>query len=779
MKNIILLITILAGVSLAACSLPSPCEKDEYLDNTYNICIKMTERTCSYYGNRDCYDPEVNEQKNVQSWACELQDGTPACLIDTCQPNAVRSNDRHSCACMNDYYYDESSKSCLKLTGEHCSLDGSVNCYDQNVNEQTNVLTWNCVKPENSEPVCQVDSCYPNAKRSDDRRSCHCIENYYYDPNAQSCMKLTGEHCGQDGTVDCYDKSVISQKNVLSWTCNKPENSEPICQVDSCYPNATKSSDNQSCNCSYGYYEDSDSGQCTKLNGEHCGLEGTVNCYETGKDVNTVFSWACETENTQTPYCIIDTCNKNATRSSDKSSCTCNEGYYYESDSDACIKMEGHNCGPNGNYDCYVEMDQTAVVSWSCDQSEHQESFCKIDTCINNASRVQKGTSLICECNKGYYYDANSKTCLKMDGHTCGQDGNYDCYEKIDQTAVVSWNCELSEQSEPVCTIDTCITNASRIKHDNTTVCECNNGYYYEPDSDACIKMNGHTCGENGNYDCYVEMDQKAVVSWSCELTDQSESICKIDTCVSHASRVNHGTTTTCECDFGYYYDESTNSCLKLDGEHCGNDGSLNCYDSILPGVRSWKCEVDEIANEALCNVNSCTKNANITDDKLSCVCANNYYYDQQFDKCLTTTTSHCGSDGTINCGEYGKDTYCSNNECYQGDVPLLCQTDEVYQLIAAHAKDLLDNIYLAKENNDCQFFNNMREAYKSTDVQEWCEANPPCNATDILTYCKKYTDIIVDMALGILPTPAGYTTPDISDVTMLVNIQLGYYSCE
>ena len=167
---------------LSGCTLEPPCETDEYLDKDTKVCLKQTERNCGGQGSVDCLDNALYSQTNIKSWRCV----DAKCQVDECLPNAVFSEDRLSCECQSGFYYNQTKEACMELNAESCGLNGEINCYDDKINNQTNVKTWRCVNSE-----CQIDSCLQNSERSEDMQSCGCKEGYYYDSEQSLCLKLS------------------------------------------------------------------------------------------------------------------------------------------------------------------------------------------------------------------------------------------------------------------------------------------------------------------------------------------------------------------------------------------------------------------------------------------------------------------------------------------------------------------------------------------------------------------------------------------------------------
>ena len=304
----------------ASCTLQDPCREDEYLEDSTQTCRKQTDKNCGLLGNIDCNDPSAYDQTNVRSWSCEHN----TCLVNDCMANASPTDNKLACVCNALFYYDRKLNQCVKLSGEACGEHGEINCYEKNSSEL--VTSWGCDSEHHDAPTCMVNTCIPNAEADSSRQNCRCKENYYYDTEQKQCIKLSGEACGAQGEIDCYNK--YSTPTVTKWRCETTVENAPACLIESCVPNSELKQEEKTCECFPGYYFNDELHACMKRDAEHCGNDGRIDCYhQDGNMSDSVKYWECAKNDSNDYVCKVVECLPYAHLSESELTCECNDGF--------------------------------------------------------------------------------------------------------------------------------------------------------------------------------------------------------------------------------------------------------------------------------------------------------------------------------------------------------------------------------------------------------------------------------------------------------------------
>ncbi|KAL4472940.1 hypothetical protein ABPG72_007817, partial [Tetrahymena utriculariae] len=288
---------------------------------------------------------------------------------------------------------------------------------------------------------------------------------------------------------------------------------------------------------------------------------------------------------------LIDTSNKicicpqyaseSLIQNTNQKQCVCNSSYYrYQS---KCIQT----C-PN----TYIQ--GTNPPSCICDQ---------------NAQEIQNNSMYMCQCNNGYFLTYNNK---------CSQ------------------NCPATFKSDSTNKICYCDQNATQVigpLNSQAFICQCNNGYFMDIDSN-CLTSCPSTFLQN-----------------------QQNNTC---TCSSNA--IVDQAMKKCQCYLGYY--------MQYD-YICSN----TCYDTYIADKTNKVCICPPNSSEQSNNSKKycqCLNGYNLQPDKLSCSqsCPNTYQIISQACKC-DSNSNETIINGVIQC-QCNSGYYMINNYC--------CQQDQVFQ---------------------------------------------------------------------------------------------------
>ena len=183
------------------------CNTLFYYDKKQKQCVKLNGEACENNGMVNCYVKYKSDL--VSSWRCDTENKqeVPTCIVSDCILNAETGNSKKTCVCKDNYYFDETQKQCLNISGKACGKDGNIDCYGNN---DPLISSWKC---ENS--VCMVDSCKQNAHIMNNR--CLCDSGYYFNEEYKTCMMLNAEHCGHNGQTNCNMQEGYS--GLETWNC--------------------------------------------------------------------------------------------------------------------------------------------------------------------------------------------------------------------------------------------------------------------------------------------------------------------------------------------------------------------------------------------------------------------------------------------------------------------------------------------------------------------------------------------------------------------------------
>lgn len=245
-----------------------------------------------------------------------------------------------------------------------------------------------------------------------------------------------------------------------------------------------------------------------------------------------------------------------------------------------------------------------------------QEDACDL-TCGRGAKLNRNACR--CVCQKGYKYDQLWERCADIDecaenegkcqGTCYNSIGSFECRCGIGYILHSdSWQC-LPEPRFVPCKALACYDGA-RLKV-RKCECQCPSGLWYDFVEEKCKDYNECEIGEHGcdfcmnfhgGYSCYCtedyEMNEDNTTCREAPYKSAAELACDSKTCGGGAA-LNLGHC-ECLCNDGYYYDESTESCIDINEclyEYCGGV----CTNG--PGYYSCECPEDmELASNGNCD---------------------------------------------------------------------------------------------------------------------------------------------------------------------------------
>ncbi|EGR34727.1 zinc finger lsd1 subclass family protein, putative, partial [Ichthyophthirius multifiliis] len=562
------------------------------------------------------------------------------------------------CQCASGYSRDAKNPYlCVKC---HCSCVtcdgiGEENCLTCSFGRQFNPLTTKCDPLpgfyQKSSSACVLNKCNDNCKTCKDSdnacdscgrfmkltnlKQCECIEGYYFDKILNRCVECnqTCKRCNGPSAYNCQDcqsgNAFLNDNNQCQ--CKEKYYLHPYNFIDClpCYGNC------YSCLGSANY--------CTGCveNAKVFALNNKCYCnpgfFENGSDRNTLKCIACsknckECEGSQNncTKCVDDAFLNQ------QKQCICKPGFYQETATSIEVSQ---------NIICI----QCHIDCFECSGGENNKCLsCKDNAYLNSKKQ--------CECNNGFFYNYDTKSCQKCGANckTCNENGCLTCYQSasvVDNQCVCDSNhysilntgCSAKNCGQNVCvqcdsicgecsSKDICITCADKknmiLQADGTCICK---NFFYLDSKKQCVK-------------CHPSC-------FSCTGPNSNDCIsCKPE---SNTELVIDGQNTYCKCISGYYHDiqnieEYTCVNCSSDCKECNGNSSNSCT--------------------------QCGENATLVQKQ--CICDNGYYKDSSSSICL-----QC-SNNCLTCSSFAVCTSCVNNTLPL-DESKVCKCKEGYYSIS------------------------------------------------------------------------------------------------
>ncbi|KEP60688.1 UNVERIFIED_CONTAM: EGF family domain-containing protein [Hammondia hammondi] len=559
------------------CSCPDGYKRDKYLSDggvTLERCLKdVCYNKCD---NGNC----IEVDGETRTYRCQCNEGyspdksgetcvRDACSTSPCGPSSLghqctnEEGGAYSCICANGYY----------LNGDTCEMAINIRCFPGVLGTQLrpNEYTCNCTPPyvaQNFEAAGGV-----------------ILQKCVRDPCSDQCAHGT---CTQSSettwgyTCNCDPHYTLEVTEYGQYCRGDPCASSPCGNEDDGHQCTRTGESTYSCQCSEGFYFDG--GKCQRVSEDLCehGTLGTLttNQYTCNCDEGYVVQDFDVAENVTLQRCVADVCNKQCDHGEcrvDDSrdggyACTCSEGYSVAS------TEEGEFC---------------------------QEDPCTRDPCGTGAPHQctrEDETHYSCLCAEGYYYD----------GVTCEVPTNALCAPgELGELSQNTYSC--------VCPVGYSVEHEVRdsvvLEHCGVGVCrdKCENG--------SCTPKPSAP----GGYVC--KCDRGFIVKETAAGHVCEEDPCSLNPCGwpdrADSCENTGGSSYTCTCAAGYYYDGQT--CQEATDELCapgwlGEQTHVNAYSCTCPSgtvakdfegagqVTLQKCVEDTCLHDR-CSPGSCTQN--------------------------------------------------------------------------------------------------------------------------------------------------------------------------
>ncbi|KAL4488331.1 hypothetical protein ABPG72_019181 [Tetrahymena utriculariae] len=561
-------------------------------------------------------------------------------------------NNINQCVCDQDFYLDKMQNTCLSCQ-DHASSFCNNNCHSTCQTCSGN-LESQCTK------------CDESKNRKLDSGYCKCKDGFYQD-----------------------DQSNCVQCNQYCNTCNGPN--ENNCM--SCYDNNNRGINNNQCSCKDGYIENNPKTDSCKINChpscQNCNGNAENQCTQCDSSKNRVLTanstCICKDRFNQDSsgkcvqcniYCKTCkgpseneclSCQDNTNREFKNNQCLCKDGYTEDSPkTDSCKIL----CHPSCLSCSGSEENQCTQCDSSKNRVLYQSNSC---VCKDGFFQNQNGSCVLC--------DVKCKTCSgnsQNDCLTCNEDKNRikevnscNCKDGfIENNPITDFckqNCHYSCQTCNGMLQNQCLDcNKNNFRTLNSSVCECDAGYY-DAGTEVCnicditcqTCSNSNSCSscletnfreKNGTscecIDGYIEYNPKQKQCQKCHYSclkcngaDQNSCI----SCDSQNNRVLNGQ--SCNCRQGYYHIHNNPICAPCD---------KTCF--TCNGSNPNQClSCDEKQNRELDQSGFCKcKEGCIQDSQGNCV------------KCHITCKTCTGTrdNECLQCQESNQRTLDKNNKC-------------------------------------------------------------------------------------------------------------------
>ena len=395
-------------------------------------------------------------------------------------------------------YYDASTGTCQLLSERHCGLDGKIDCYEQNADNQTLVLSWKCDKDDNNDYTCQIDKCKEYSKEND-AGNCECEYGYYLDESSDSCLPFDAQHCG-------YEEDESDTKDDNPKLINCIENMSIGAYDVICYRNDNKYMCLELCYDGYSHYRQDESGihlkKCTKCQSHyHKKQDNSLKCEINDDNACGSKETDCTEIKANNPGVLSSTCVNNLNNNNlAKCNIICDIGYdkIYNSELNSEYCKRYASCNPVFIYDGNIEednkkYDEISLLS-EClievyDEEINETKTIPLDECY---SKTTCPNSLDCEsnsealtsetifaalyapgCPKGFTCNSNKDLNIeycerpKVTNTTCS---NSEPCNSVDHFCAWNGTCQQIAESSDECTDR--IISESGIQGDSFQVCE-------------------------------------------------------------------------------------------------------------------------------------------------------------------------------------------------------------------------------------------------------------------------------------------------------------------
>ncbi|CAK92802.1 unnamed protein product (macronuclear) [Paramecium tetraurelia] len=698
------------------------CNQEQYTLLQSNICICKD----GYYRSIDnnCYQCDIN---------CKTCSGPTNNDCLSCYNNKSGS----SCDCPYGYYQPQlvpNTSFCFKChpTCQTCSNSGEFNCLtcyafatlqpDSNMCLCDLGFVWNgnscsicdtacgnrCIFDPNNCCVAPCVQCFnPNCSTCDGTQACTSCQqgktgancNLSCDPNCKGCDRTDKTLCTScnspfvvvGGICSCPSGQELSGSTCVSGpTC--PDGfygagCSSVCHLSCrrCY-----GSSNTQCNlCKNNAYV---SGTCVCNLGYY--MDGTYNCFPC--------HYSCRQCTGSSTHCTD--CNYSHRTLDGSNQCVCDMGYY-----DFGIPI----CQPT-NIACGVYCGNCQFISsaYQCQACALSGTF-RLNNLASNCP-CQDGYfdngSMICEqCNYKCFKCASSTSCTICSGNR-DSSNNCDCLSGYDEQNKI---CVLISVTANQVVIDynSVITKTYDFENCNITnfanidTCQCLDGYFMQNSKClrkqfiyipiAChrkcktcsiISTNCIECSTN-----YINppscscVNGFQLIDQVCVSCNQHCVLCSNNQCSTCISPLIIDTDNTCQCNTGYYFDQSSNSCSNCQTQcyQCKyqSDYCTKCnFNRILP----FKCVCPEgtyeVSQSQPCencskrcftcetNASTCIQCATLRINSPSCICPDGYYESSNLD-CLKCSkkcqTCELSATNCLLCSSNRSTSECQCNEGY------------------------------------------------------------------------------------------------------------------
>ncbi|CAG9316198.1 unnamed protein product [Blepharisma stoltei] len=495
----------------------------------------------------------------------------PSC---SCPTNSALTGG--SCVCNTGYYY--SSNTVCSACNTQCST-----C----VTSAANCLT--CVDNVHmtAAPQCACPQ-YSTLTQA----SCVCNQGYYYSSNSVcSACSAPCSQCVNQSTfcTACFDSTHMTLSNG-QCTCTDP--------------NATFSTNSNTCVCNNGFYNNG-AGKCL-LCSVGCAICSAANkcsqCYDANNMVNL---------QTGTCSCIDNKAQFNPTANV----CQCQPGYYKTSSGCQSCSLGCQTCTSPTN--CQTCFDQIHTTIWS-------DGSCHCDDSDANFDASQQK----CVCDDGFWNSGGACISCPLVCKTCSS--QFACTTCFDpsHTVISAGVCVCSDPNAQFNTAN--------------EICGCKSGYYLNGNSCSSCGNGCSSCGDSTSCTSCYDTQNAAVVNGICKCNDKNASI--------------YPGSTMCSCNPGYY-NSQTNVCTACDAgcSSCTDTNSCKiCFDQENSALNNGVCtciDPDKIFS---------------TEEEM-CVCKNGYYLEAQSNTCKAcdATCAICSAANVcITCQDSGAMTNNNDGTC-------------------------------------------------------------------------------------------------------------------
>lgn len=575
---------------------------------------------------------------------------------DTCTQNACTGPEPTDCSCADGFFYDATSKTCLKCMNNcgKCSIASTCTSCSNNfyyLSSSTSNSCVACTDPNQFQnaidKICSI--CDQNCISCSSDINCNTCADAYYKLNVkckpctlQNCKTCASSICSaclpgfflggtQVACLACGTNCYSCSSNSLCTKCNanyylqnnncvlctdisqlKQGNADGSGACEICVANCKTCTDKTICNtCADGYLINGQGGcdKCSVTSCKKCSPIGT--CSECLNGYNL-------SEN-KCNLCSLDGCDK--CDGTGKKCLTCITGYNIFNG--ICNVCEANNCA------FCLNSDKTKCQY--CNDNYYLKSDYTCDICTDNCQACW-GKDVCLKCmdyhylKNGFCYQCSILKCL-----TCSSNNNCTgCAPKYFLKENLCLKC-----------IDNC-----ELCSDKNSCQTCSSGYILNDASKKCEKCSASNC-------------KTCSTTSKCDTCLDSYFISTSGSCdVCSASCLNCSSTSVCtKCTIRYYLDQNT---CKV----CSLTNCKSCSEAA-------KCEICE-NNYSLTSLKTCVSCpfnntcASCQSDNVCSACQNGYLLNTDLKICISCKSNclTCSSDGTCTKCNFGFYLKTEDNTC-------------------------------------------------------------------------------------------------------------------